>query len=368
MPKAYSYIRFSSPQQAKGDSYRRQLELATAYAKTNGLELATAKEYTFFDKGKSGYAGKNLDDEGQLKRFLDLVDAGEIEAGSYLLVESLDRLSREKVQKALPRFIDLLNKGIHVVTLSDGKLYKGGDDVDPTDILISLVMMMRAHEESATKGDRVSASWANKQKNAREGKKALGNLGPGWLKLSADGKKYEKITDRVKIVNRIYQMAAGGAGAGAICTILNSEAIPTFGKSKVWSQATVRRVLTFRAVLGEYQPLDRRDGKVEPRGEPIKDYYPPIIDESLFYQVQGQLAIRSTSRPSKKTEKFNLWHGIAKCYECGSSMQVVNKGKPPKGYTYLMCYQSRSGGCKAKPVRIEQADSIMPHLLVRVDL
>jgi hypothetical protein len=30
-PKAYSYVRFSTPEQAKGDSLRRQVELAQAY-------------------------------------------------------------------------------------------------------------------------------------------------------------------------------------------------------------------------------------------------------------------------------------------------------------------------------------------------
>ena len=31
-PKAYSYVRFSTPGQAKGDSYRRQTEAANEYA------------------------------------------------------------------------------------------------------------------------------------------------------------------------------------------------------------------------------------------------------------------------------------------------------------------------------------------------
>ena len=32
-PKCYSYIRFSTPEQSKGDSLRRQLELSANYAK-----------------------------------------------------------------------------------------------------------------------------------------------------------------------------------------------------------------------------------------------------------------------------------------------------------------------------------------------
>jgi len=38
-PLAYSYIRFSTPDQMQGDSERRQLALAQAYCKKKGLEL-----------------------------------------------------------------------------------------------------------------------------------------------------------------------------------------------------------------------------------------------------------------------------------------------------------------------------------------
>ena len=36
--RAYSYIRFSSPAQAAGDSLRRQTERAEAYCKRRGLD------------------------------------------------------------------------------------------------------------------------------------------------------------------------------------------------------------------------------------------------------------------------------------------------------------------------------------------
>jgi hypothetical protein len=37
-PKAYSYVRFSTPEQAKGDSLRRQTDRARAWAVANDLE------------------------------------------------------------------------------------------------------------------------------------------------------------------------------------------------------------------------------------------------------------------------------------------------------------------------------------------
>ena len=89
-PKAYSYIRFSTPEQQKGDSKRRQTELARRYADANGLDLD--ETLTFHDLGVSAYRGKNRD--AALGPFVTTVEAGRVKQGSYLLVESLDRLSR----------------------------------------------------------------------------------------------------------------------------------------------------------------------------------------------------------------------------------------------------------------------------------
>ena len=122
-PTAYSYIRFSSVSQSEGRSQSRQFEACAKFCTANDLTLAQGEDYTFLDAGKSGYKAEHLDVNGQLRRFLSLVENGTIAPGSYLIVESLDRLSREHVKTALPQFMDLLNKGINIVTLLDGKTY-----------------------------------------------------------------------------------------------------------------------------------------------------------------------------------------------------------------------------------------------------
>jgi DNA invertase Pin-like site-specific DNA recombinase len=52
------------------------------------------------DLGVSAFRGKNAD-HGALKAFLDRVESGLIQPGSYLIVESLDRLSRTDITYAL---------------------------------------------------------------------------------------------------------------------------------------------------------------------------------------------------------------------------------------------------------------------------
>ncbi|MEC8482220.1 MAG: recombinase family protein, partial [Pseudomonadota bacterium] len=95
--KAYSYLRFSTPEQMKGDSFRRQTALAQSYASKNNLILDN--ELTFEDLGVSAYQGRNKA-KGNLGLFLEAVQTGLIERDSVLLVESLDRISRETARIA----------------------------------------------------------------------------------------------------------------------------------------------------------------------------------------------------------------------------------------------------------------------------
>src|SRR3974390_3192733 len=118
MTKAYSYLRFSSPEQMRGDSFRRQSDLARHYALQKGLELD--QTLTFNDLGVSAFRGKNAE-TGRLGDFLEAVKTGLVPQGSYLLVESLDRISRQSARKALNVLNSIVDEGITVVTLSDGR-------------------------------------------------------------------------------------------------------------------------------------------------------------------------------------------------------------------------------------------------------
>jgi DNA invertase Pin-like site-specific DNA recombinase len=67
MKLAYSYVRFSSAEQAKGDSLRRQTAKAAAWCLENGYTLDPS---TYKDLGVSGFRGKNAA-SGALAQFLE---------------------------------------------------------------------------------------------------------------------------------------------------------------------------------------------------------------------------------------------------------------------------------------------------------
>ncbi|EOX4848386.1 recombinase family protein [Vibrio alginolyticus] len=332
MRKAYSYIRFSSKAQQDGDSLRRQTEATREYCAQNNLEL----DNSFKDLGVSGYYKKKEGntDQQALQSFINLCEQGKIEEDAILIVENLDRLSRDNVKSALQQFLKILDF-VDVYTIQDRKLYKKNSSSIDFDLMISITIMSRAHEESSTKSDRLSQAWANKRKNLND-TKATSN-GPHWLKLSKDKASWTLLPKRVEIIELIFEMALD-TSTQKIVKHLNDNGY-TSPRGKLWAKTSISRILTDKCVLGEYQPHTGRGGHNRvPIGDMIPDYYPRIISDELFYAVQAARASRKQNERGRGTEKYsNLLRNIAICKKCSSPMEFVDKGQKPKGGKYLTC-------------------------------
>jgi DNA invertase Pin-like site-specific DNA recombinase len=234
-------------------------------------------------------------------------------------VESLDRLSREQVLTAQSLFLSIIQAGINLVTLTDGRVYQAGK-TDLADLITSLVIMSRAHEESQTKSHRIAAAWKNKRAKANQ--RPMTKWCPAWLALSSDRTSYEPNPERVEIVRQIFKDTASGIGMYSVTSRLNKARVETFGGPNGWYQSYIAKILSNRAVLGEFQPHVRVDGKPVPDGEAIQGYFPAIIDEELFYQAQFAKSQRRGAGAGRKGAAFtNLFSGLAKCAYCGSPVQ-----------------------------------------------
>jgi DNA invertase Pin-like site-specific DNA recombinase len=339
MTLAYSYIRFSRPEQMRGDSLRRQLEKARAWAAERGLTL----DDSLRDLGVSAYRGKHRT-EGALSRFLDLVNSGKVPKGSYLIVESLDRVSREKVREIQPFFLHLINAGIVIVTLADGQEYSAERiDKDPSSLFMSLIVMTRAHEESRIKSQRISDVWSNKRAKASE--KVVTARVPAWLRVvTKDGvRTIEEIPKRVEIVRRIFAESIRGRGKYTICRDLNDGPgkEPAFQVEK-WQPSYVKKLLGNRAVLGEFQAYRRdEEGNRVPAGDPIPDYYPRIIDDVTFHRANAARERRTHAGGRHGETKVPLLQGIVRCATCGARMALQNRGE--RGGRSYTCSDRRRG-------------------------
>jgi DNA invertase Pin-like site-specific DNA recombinase len=101
-----------------------------------------------WDPAISAFRGKNARSGA-----LAAVRAKEVPAGSYLLIEDFDRLSRDFIDNALTLFLEILKAGVSIVTLGFGGRVFNTETLrkDPSAMYISMGSMVRAHEESQRK-------------------------------------------------------------------------------------------------------------------------------------------------------------------------------------------------------------------------
>ncbi len=332
MPIAYSYKRFSSDAQEGNDSIRRQTAIAKRYIDEHpeyNLTLDTTLSMT--DAGVSAFKGKNLK-TGSLGQFVDAVRSGLIPEGSWLLLESLDRFTRQAVNYAAGALLGLINEGIVVVTLTNGTIYREDDFNDATDGLVkllgALIAMNGHHQEQVTKGKRIAEAWkANYAKLDEDPNHVVTKLLPFWISPSSvDGERFTVLEDKVSVVRRIFQDKANGLGKTAIANALNAEGVPPpKNKTSLWHPSSVEKVLRSEAVVGTL--INKHEQRFE-------GYYPQIIDEALYQEVKALnkiKAVKGQMDPAKVHPLTNLAvHSL-----CGKTLQRVNKGA--KGSIRLAC-------------------------------
>jgi len=329
---AYSYIRFSRPEQLKGDSLRRQKVASEKWCEQHGYHLDTKIKLT--DKGLSGYSGENLL-KGKLGAFAKLVETGQVAKGSVLIVESLDRLTRQEVPTALEFFLKLLRLGIQIVTIEPEDWFKR-EGLSEIQLIIVIVILSRAHNESATKSRRIKEAWEKKREKLNEDSRPISKRAPTWLQLREDRSGFDLHLKKAPIVKRLIQDYLGGIGINAIARAFNREGIPPLGEggrqAKLWHKSTILKILRSRALIGEFQPhlgrSNQDQGKRKKIGNPIEGYYPPLISEAEFYAVQKKIAGRKFSGRTGNGagSVTNLFQGLLHDARTGSTMQMVDKG------------------------------------------
>jgi len=359
---AYSYLRFSTPDQALGDSRRRQLALAENYAEQHGLLLD--RGLNFRDLGVSAFRGRNAK-QGGLRVFLDAIKHSLVPPNSYLLVESLDRLSREQILTAQALFLQIINAGVTIVTLLDQRAYSVASlNANPTDLIISLVYMMRANEESATKSARLRAAWIARRD--KPGNNHHGRRCPGWLRPKPDKSGYEVIPEKAAIVQRIYREALAGVGLQMIGRGLSQEGVPLFGhgnqRGKIWQRALIRHLLRTPLVIGTYTPCRSEvvNGKLRYVPiEPRPGYYPAIISfEDWDTMRQRRLAwSEHHGCRNRKSTVANVLSRLARCPKCDRPMVLLRTNVPNQRYLCCMAWRE-SRTCSDEWVRFPEIEDV----------
>lgn len=358
--KAYSYVRFSTPQQALGDSLRRQTEKAERYAIEHGLTLDTDLKMT--DAGVSAFRGKNAT-TGALGGFLSAVESGYVAPGSYLLIENIDRLSRDHVLEAQTIFSRLILAGIVIVTLTNGEVYSRQRlNEEPYAMLMIVLEQIRANQENVRKSQLIGDAKARKKQQLIEHGvqgKPYTRMTPAWITWSDEAVAYELLPDRAAIVREIFERTDAGDGADLIAKNLNRRDVDTWGrgagrqKANHWRGSYIRKILLSTAPIGTFTPHDITYDDITRvrRSTPmalVPNMFPPAVGEELYWRVNRRFATSAPRGKNASQAPKTIVAGIMRCSTCGNAVTRVTKGSKGRTYAYLVCSRAnmRAAGCK----------------------
>ncbi|EJB8438703.1 recombinase family protein [Vibrio parahaemolyticus] len=400
-PTIITYLRYSSKQQAEGLSEFRQSEINRKFVEKFCAEhkVDLNEVISLKDLGVSAYRGLNLT-LGSFSQTIKKFKSGEIkkkfnedgEINTYLIVESLDRITRTGPFKSTQIFTELLEY-TNIVVLADGekKIYSK-KSIDSThgmmDLFMALISLQRSHSESLMKEYRSRKSWEKKREDlldyftlpeeervGLERPKNATAMCPFWLTAKKDGRGYEFIPENKKVMDFLIEKLLDGNGMTRSVRLLNDEIDKGTLKPKL--KKANRKTRHFRAaaysglfnseistVKGDYlltesyypteddveqgkYPEKHLGKRVRKEIAVLKNYYPALMTESQAAYIRSLMGERRSKgiKPNKGIK--NLAQGILRCPHCNST---YIKAKDRKN-VYLRCNLSREGLCKAKVIK-----------------
>ena len=362
---AFIYARFSSIEQGKGTSLKRQLESARDFIKLHSdwdyplTDPQRQRERDYTDQGKSAYAGTHREAGGALYELERKAAAGHFANGAILVVENLDRLTRQGWEEALKILTSLTAAGMTVHTIQGNKVWKAGVKPDMGQVITVIVEAEADHRASADKSDRVSRAWNEKIEAIKNGdRKAFSKQLPAWLEVHPKTQEIVTNEHRAEIIREIYQRYVDGQGLPSIMRNINERGEPSWSKGRGnngWNTAYLHKLLKNRAVLGEFAPRTRKHGEpahhAVSKGIVIPDYYPQIVPTDLFNKAQAAKKERTFTGGAEESRLRNLFAGLASCSECGSKMYYQLEQRKDR----KVAHQTRTGEKRLYTVRTDRS-------------
>ncbi len=339
-----SYSRVSSGKQARDgrDGLDRQAALFEAFCERHGLQPAPDR---LTDAGISAYSGKHRR-TGALGRLLDAARQGAIPAGSVVVIEDVDRLSREVPTDALRLLLDgVFAQGLAIgVCRFDAVITEADFNANVGAALQLQLAIGQAHEYSARLSSRVLSAWKRSADAACSGVK-LPRLAPFWISWDRSSSDFY-LNDHAALVQRMVQLSADGLGTTRIAAMLNAEGVRTVSNrrnhgGRAWTFGYVRQILCSRALIGE--------ASLKVRGEPdrvLPGYFPAAVSVADFEASLSAIQQRGQNRgrAGRGTLVRNILMGVLHC-PCGRTLQHLQRTSRGNVYQYLRCIGRAHGTC-----------------------
>ena len=339
---AYSYRRFSSrnPQQRDGTTLQRQFEMAQEVCTANNWQLVDLPP----DASVSGFKITDADEQtaanfhkGQLGKFLAKVRAGEITVGSVLVLEQLDRFSRNYFDIVFPVWLELLQTGIEIYSCVSRTHYTL-EAIRKNPMLAGMALMELANGNEYSRGlsERIGKAFKIKLADAASGKKVhLGSWQPRWIDFH--GKKGEEGTftfnDYAKTVRRIVLDYIDNKSMNRIAKALIAEKKATAQGGK-WGVGIIASIL---------RNQDAMRGTITVKGTTLNNFYEPLITDAEYNVLKAKLSENKNKKGgcgnTGSDTIANLFRNRGKCI-CGGSVRA--------GAGAYRCRDRELGKCQHK--------------------
>lgn len=363
------YARFSNQEQSLGSSKARQLKVCREFISERGWSYSDDR--ILFDEGLSAFSGANRAPGGLLHEFEQKAATGIFKNGHVLVVEHIDRISRQGYDEVLPFVKKMTEAGVTIAVASGGRVYNAYERVTLGAVIEAVVAAELAREESDKKSKRLKAAQneriAAAQISAANGQHlSKTKTVPGWI----EAKRISKLSERplyqmslderrAEVLREIFQLTIDGYGTPAIAKRLNGRGEPVWNhlerkSNNGWTVGYLTKLVLNRAVMGEYHPMNRpRSGQETSKGIAILNHFPQAIDPVTFAKAQAARQTRKGTSGAWQITHSNVFSGVAKCAHCSGRMKqevTVRKGTlrqfksgryaSGKTFSYLKCHNA----------------------------
>ena len=316
--RVWLYARLSNDDDREMNSLQNQQEICRACAEKQGWTIAGSST-------DDNISGMSFDRRG-LDELTAAVDADKIDA---VIVKDLSRLGRHRTQTAL--FIDYLREHqVRVISATEGvDTFRDEDD-----LIIGVRGLMNDYYAKDI-GKKIRAGYRQKQ---REGIVITPPFGY-WKDKNTGQIKVD--TEAAVTVQLIYSLYLQGRRQKEIARQLNAAGRKTPAQIRaercgrevrhthktrdgqfLWTYASVKNILVEEAYTGVLNNHRREylGGKARAVSETVwlrhENFYPVIIEKTIWQQVQTQL--RQQARPAVNNRTKHRYAGLLTCQECGN--------------------------------------------------
>nr|WP_259346500.1 recombinase family protein [Vibrio rotiferianus] len=302
---------------------------------------------------------QSIKKRGAFGAFLTLVEEGIVKPGSVLIIESLDRMSREQPYKAQSTLNDLINADITIITTMDKKVFnKETLAKDPLGTMLMAVLeMVRAHKESLVKQER-SIDAIIEQITLHENGDVADVAGaiPFWIsrkpkpkntpKKIKGGFEFNEQESTIRLIVDLYSNQR--KGLRPISRELLERKIPSPKGGKIWGVSTISAVLANPALCGRkvFKLRYLSDGKQIETDYHLDSYFPAIMSEEDFDAMQAikKRKAGSTRGRGKWVYMLTNYGEKSRCAKCGSSIGSQPAPQKDRIRRRLHCSKNKETG------------------------